>query len=138
MTTTSEVPRRIDTLRWTPAERAIHDAVQVVEQAGAHPLLTDAVILLGQAQSKVADFVDGVFDARYGTGTKHRWNASASVWEFWYESWGGWCILRQTAAETSPPMTYEQGCLHIRQRPDIHVVRYDDTATEPRAEVRGA
>ena len=44
---------------YTPAERAIYDAMGVVEQAGAHPLLTEAVILLGQAKDKVADFVDG-------------------------------------------------------------------------------
>ncbi|MBW4656623.1 MAG: hypothetical protein KME20_26800 [Kaiparowitsia implicata GSE-PSE-MK54-09C] len=42
----------------TPPERAIQDAVGLVEQAGAHPLLIDAVKLLKQAQNKVADFVD--------------------------------------------------------------------------------
>lgn len=56
----SEFPRRISMDKWTPAERAIYDATQVVEQAGAHPLLTDAVILLGKAREKVADYVDGV------------------------------------------------------------------------------
>ena len=50
--------RRIDMLRWTPAERMIYDAMQGVEDAGAHPLLTDAVILLSQAKDKVADYVD--------------------------------------------------------------------------------
>jgi hypothetical protein len=34
-------------------------AKSAVESAGCHVLLTDAVILLGQAQDKVADFVDG-------------------------------------------------------------------------------
>ena len=29
-----------------------------VEAAGCHPLLTEAVILLGQAHEKVADFVE--------------------------------------------------------------------------------
>lgn len=48
-------PRRINMLEWTPAERAIADAVAAVEDAGAHPLLTDAVILLQQAREKVAD-----------------------------------------------------------------------------------
>lgn len=57
--TEEDVPRRNDMPRWTPAERAIYDATQAVEAAGAHPLLTDAVILLDQAQRKVADFVDG-------------------------------------------------------------------------------
>jgi hypothetical protein len=42
----------------TPAELAIHHAVQAVEAAGADPLLTEAVILLGQAREKVADYVD--------------------------------------------------------------------------------
>jgi hypothetical protein len=41
------------------AELAIRAAVQVVERAGAHPLLTDAVNLLAEAQTKVADYVDG-------------------------------------------------------------------------------
>lgn len=52
------LPRRIRIDMFTPAERAIYDAVQVVEAAGAHPLLTDAVNLLQQARAKVADFVD--------------------------------------------------------------------------------
>jgi len=57
---TNEIPRRIRVDRYTPAEKAIHDAIQVVEAAGAHPLLTDAVILLDKAREKVADFVDDV------------------------------------------------------------------------------
>ena len=44
----------------TPAELAIGQAMEAVEGAGAHPLLTDAVVLLGQARDRVADFVDGV------------------------------------------------------------------------------
>lgn len=52
------IARRCDMLQFTPAEKAIYDAVQVVEAAGAHPLLTDAVILLQQARDKVADFVE--------------------------------------------------------------------------------
>jgi len=54
------VPRRIDMLRWTPAERAIYEAIQAVEALPPDVRLTDAVILLGQAQTKVADFVDGI------------------------------------------------------------------------------
>ena len=57
---TNEIPRRIRIDRYTPAEKAINDAIQVVEAAGAHPLLTDAVILLDKAREKVADFVDDV------------------------------------------------------------------------------
>lgn len=54
----NEVPRRIRIDLYTPAETAIRAAIIAVEEAGADPLLTDAVILLGQAQSKVADYVD--------------------------------------------------------------------------------
>lgn len=54
------VARRNRADLFTPAERAIYDAVHIVEDAGAHPRLTDAVILLGKAREAVADFVDGV------------------------------------------------------------------------------
>jgi hypothetical protein len=53
------IPRRIRVDQNTPAELAIRAAVDAVEHAGAHPLLTDAVVLLGEAREKVADFVDG-------------------------------------------------------------------------------
>ena len=56
----SDIPRRNDMRRWIPAEKAIHDAVQAVEEVGAHPLLTDAVVLLGQAKDKLGDYVDSV------------------------------------------------------------------------------
>lgn len=51
-------PRRNRLDLCTPAELAIRAAVEAVEAAGAHPLLTDAVILLQQAREKVADFVE--------------------------------------------------------------------------------
>lgn len=54
----NDFPRRNRIYLMTPAELAIRAAVQAVEEAGAHPLLTDAVILLGKAQATVADFVD--------------------------------------------------------------------------------
>lgn len=54
----NDIPRRCDTLRDTPAEKAIRDALSAVEGVGAHPLLTDAVVLLDQARNKVADYVD--------------------------------------------------------------------------------
>ena len=44
---------------WTPAERAIYDAVQVVETVGADLRLTDAVRYLDLARRSVAAFVDG-------------------------------------------------------------------------------
>lgn len=53
-----EIPRRNRLDLHTPAEHAIDQAMQVVEDAGAHPLLTEAVILLAQAKDKVADYVE--------------------------------------------------------------------------------
>ena len=52
------IPRRARMDLYTPAEKAIREALNTVEEAGAHPLLTEAVILLGEAQDKVADFVE--------------------------------------------------------------------------------
>lgn len=54
-----EIPRRIRVDQMTKAELAITNAVGVVEEAGCHVLLTDAVNLLLAAREKVADFVDG-------------------------------------------------------------------------------
>ncbi len=51
-------PRRNRMDHLTPAETAIRAAMAAVEEAGAHVLLTDAVVLLGQAADKVADFVE--------------------------------------------------------------------------------
>lgn len=51
-------PRRNQLLSFTPAELVLFDAVSAVEAAGAHPLLTDAVLLLAQSRTKIADFVD--------------------------------------------------------------------------------
>lgn len=64
--------RRNDVLRWTAAERAIQAAVDEVERAGAHPLLTDAVVLLSEAQARVADYVDG-HGPRPADGTTVAW-----------------------------------------------------------------
>lgn len=55
---TPQIARRFRIDKFTSAEKAIFNAVHEVEAAGAHPLLTDAVILLAQAREKVADFVD--------------------------------------------------------------------------------
>jgi len=52
------VPRRNQMLKWVPAEKAIYDATQAVEDMPAHPILTEAVVLLGQARAKVADYVE--------------------------------------------------------------------------------
>jgi hypothetical protein len=55
----SQWPRRHQMQKWTPAERAIQEAVDLVEVMGADVRLTEAVILLGRARDSVADFVDG-------------------------------------------------------------------------------
>ncbi|MBD1864302.1 MULTISPECIES: hypothetical protein [Trichocoleus] len=52
------MPRRSRVDLLAPAELAIHEAMIAVENAGAHPLLTEAVLLLGQAKNKVADHIE--------------------------------------------------------------------------------
>ena len=52
------IPRRCDVTLDTPAETAIRNAIAAVEAVGAHPFLTEAVILLGTAKDKVSDFVE--------------------------------------------------------------------------------
>ena len=67
------ISRRIHIERLTPAERAIRDAMITVEEAGADPLLTDAVNLLQQARDKVADYVDRELATRRpGRGREER------------------------------------------------------------------
>lgn len=51
-------PRSHSVPHMTAAELAIRAAVQAVEEVGGDVLLTDAVILLDQAQRKVAEYVD--------------------------------------------------------------------------------
>ena len=53
-----EIPRRCRTDLYIPEETAIRAVLIAVESLGAHPLLTDAVTLLGKAQGKVADWHD--------------------------------------------------------------------------------
>ena len=55
-----EIPRRNRMDQWTEAEERIQHAVWFIEEMGTHPLLTEAVILLGKAREKVADYVDHV------------------------------------------------------------------------------
>lgn len=45
--------------QWTPAEKAIYDALQEVERMPADTRLTMAVVKLQEAHKFVADFVDG-------------------------------------------------------------------------------
>lgn len=58
VTMVDNFPRRSRLDLSTPAETAIRAAISAVEAAGAHPLLTDAVMLLDQARERVADFVE--------------------------------------------------------------------------------
>lgn len=55
-----EVPRRINMQTMTPEEKEILELVWKVEALGAHPHLTRAVVLLSDARSALADFIDGV------------------------------------------------------------------------------
>jgi hypothetical protein len=52
-------PTRSSVQHMSPAELAIRDAMLVVEDAGASLALTDAVTLLGKAQERVADHMEG-------------------------------------------------------------------------------
>ena len=58
------IARRSFIPEWTPAELAISNAMEEVEKLGCSVLLTDAVVLLGKAKDKVADYIEG-----YGHGT---------------------------------------------------------------------
>lgn len=54
----SGAPRRSVAAHWCQAEHAIQAAVDDVEAMPPHPWLTEAVVLLGQARHRVADFVE--------------------------------------------------------------------------------
>ena len=56
----TDIPRRIRIDLQTPIEAAIRAARDAVESGPAHPHMTRATVLLGQALDAVADFVDGV------------------------------------------------------------------------------
>lgn len=51
-------PRRSSLPHRSPAENSISVAVNEVEHMGCDVLLTEAVVLLGQARDKVADYID--------------------------------------------------------------------------------
>lgn len=53
------IPRRCRLDQNTSAELAIRSAMREVEGLGAHPTLTDVVVLLGRALGRLADWVDG-------------------------------------------------------------------------------
>lgn len=54
----NSIPRRTCIDRHTPAELAIHNAIQEVEKLGADRRLTEAFILLVEAKNSVSDYVD--------------------------------------------------------------------------------
>lgn len=60
----NEIPRRARLDLYTPAERAIHDALIAVEAIGADERLTAAVTYLDLAKEHVANFVDGIHSSR--------------------------------------------------------------------------
>lgn len=60
----NEMARRSCLWKFVPAEKAIYDAIEIVEHMGADVLLTDAQCLLQQAQQKVADYIDNVLPTK--------------------------------------------------------------------------
>lgn len=56
----SDIPRRVRTDQFSEAEKAIYEAVWIVESMNADVRLTDAVVLLQAARERVADYVDDV------------------------------------------------------------------------------
>jgi hypothetical protein len=55
----SDIPRRNDLHRNSAEELMIRKCIHEVEQIGAHPILTECVILLDAARHKLADWIDG-------------------------------------------------------------------------------
>jgi hypothetical protein len=58
MSNDQDFPRRNRIDLFSPGEASIRATVFEIEKMGADVRLTDAVILLGKAQEKVADYVD--------------------------------------------------------------------------------
>jgi hypothetical protein len=52
------IPRRCDISLLTTQELMIGNAVGAVEYMGAHPILTDVVVLLNQAKGRLADWLE--------------------------------------------------------------------------------
>jgi len=64
-------PRRAMIEKMTPMERRLRDDMIMVEALGAHPRLTDAVVLLESAREAVADWVEeSGYTERVGVGRK--------------------------------------------------------------------
>lgn len=56
----NEIPRRNQIDLYSPAEIAISEAMKEVEKSGCDVRLTDAIMLLEKAKSKVADYIDNI------------------------------------------------------------------------------
>jgi hypothetical protein len=54
----NNISRRSKVYLFSPAEKAIYDALQLIESIGADPRLTAASVLLSQAREKLADYID--------------------------------------------------------------------------------
>lgn len=53
-------PRRNDMTEWTEIEKAIYNAISLIEEAGAHELLTNSQIKLQEAANLYADWFEDV------------------------------------------------------------------------------
>jgi hypothetical protein len=89
MNSCDDIPRRCRICLATPAELAIRAARDAVESVGADVLLTEAVILLGQALDKVADYVDAHPEppAPAPEVTAHGFRAADGVTRAGFEAW---------------------------------------------------
>lgn len=54
----NKIPRRERIDLYTPIEKAIYKVIQMIEEKEADINLTKAIILLEEAQDKVADYID--------------------------------------------------------------------------------
>lgn len=64
LVTNEGFPRRSNVTDMTPEELQLRECIHRVEELGAHPLLTETVVLLAQAKEKLADFLDAQIDAK--------------------------------------------------------------------------
>ena len=92
----SGMPRRCYVDRWTPAERAIKDAVRAVEAAGCDTALTDAVMFLDKAFGRVADFVDSTTTQEYPSSPPYHGKERATGFTSeWLATFCAICDCRQ-------------------------------------------
>lgn len=87
-----DFPRRIRLDLMTPEELAIFNMVGEIEKLGAHPLLTDVVVLLGEARGKLADWVDLTLPASVTAETdEEKLCATCGHSESRHQTAGGFC-----------------------------------------------